>query len=250
MTFSMIKVFIDFDGTITRQDVGDTMFETFGGKKCLKFIQDYREGKLSALDCFRKECLSCGEVNKKELDGFIDSQEIDRSFKIFLNFCNDQELSYHIVSDGMDYYIQRILERNCLSDVPYFTNHLDLEPLDGTTRVLFKPSFPFTDEVCDRCAFCKRNHILTLCNDDDIIVYIGEGYSDHCPVRYADIVFAKDDLQKYCHQENISYFEYRTFADIIERMTNILERQQSKKNSLLRKRRQAQLAAREAFIGG
>jgi 2,3-diketo-5-methylthio-1-phosphopentane phosphatase len=246
----MIKVFIDFDGTITRLDVGDTMFESFGGKRCLGFIQDYREGKLSALECFQKECLSCGEVDKKELDAFIDKQEIDPSFSKFLNFCNDQGLSYHIVSDGMDYYIQRILERNGLSDVPYFTNHLDLKPLDGTPRVLFKPSFPFTDEVCDRCAFCKRNHILTLCGDDDIIIYIGEGYSDRCPARYADIVFAKDDLLKYCQQENISYFEYRTFADIIERMTIILKQQQSKKNSFLRKRRQAQLAAREAFLGG
>ena len=38
-----------------------------------------------------------------------------------------------------------------------------------------------------------------------MIVYVGDGYSDRCPVQYADIVFAKGDLQTYCQEQNISY---------------------------------------------
>jgi 2,3-diketo-5-methylthio-1-phosphopentane phosphatase len=246
----MINIFIDFDGTITNIDVGDAMFEKFGGKRCLDFIAEYRTGTISAMECFHRECAACSGTDKSALDAFLDSQKIDSSFTDFLSFCRSQGVAYYIVSDGMDYYIDRILKHNNIPDSVCFANHLDLIPMDGTSKIIFQPSFPFTDEVCNRCACCKRNHMLTLSSDDDIIVYIGEGFSDRCPVRYADIVFAKDELLKYCRQENISYFEYRTFADIKIRLQEMIEYRQTKKHYGLKKHRQAELAAKEVFIGG
>jgi len=246
----MLKIFIDFDGTITKKDVGDALFINFGGKQCLDFIEEYRQGRMSAVECFQKECIACGSIDKKELDNFIDAQEIDETFKDFKLFCQKNNIEIFILSDGMDYYINHILKNNNITDVPFYTNHLQLESLDGSSRFLLKPSFPFTDENCDRCACCKRNHMLSLSADDDIIIYIGEGYSDRCPVRYADLVFAKDDLLKYCQQENISYFEYRSFADVTDRLKVLLANKNTKKNYGIKKRRQAQLAAREVFLGG
>jgi len=245
----MINIFIDFDGTITTQDVGDAMFETFGGTKCLDFIEEYRNGGISAVECFRRECAECTGANKNALDIFLDSQKIDSTFREFLDFCLSNKFQYFILSDGMDYYIDRILSHHQVTEVSYFANHLDLVPINGNSKVMFQPSFPFTDETCDRCACCKRNKMLTLSADDDIIVYIGEGYSDRCPVRYADIVFAKDELLKYCRRENISYFEYRSFADVLARLKSMSENKQTKKHFGLKKHRQAQLAARELFIG-
>jgi 2-hydroxy-3-keto-5-methylthiopentenyl-1-phosphate phosphatase len=246
----MIKAFIDFDGTITTVDVGDTMFETFGGTACLRSIEEYRNEKISAVECFRQECLSCGVVDKEHLDEFLDNQPIDTSFAEFVEFCKARGIECAVLSDGMDYYIERILRRHTMSSVNYYSNHLDLLPVDGTRMVMFQPSFPHTDETCCRCACCKRNYILTHAADDDIIVYIGEGYSDRCPVRYADIVFAKDELLNYCRTENISYFEYTSFRDITDRLARMLDEPSSNKKSLLHKRRQAQLACREVYLAG
>jgi 2-hydroxy-3-keto-5-methylthiopentenyl-1-phosphate phosphatase len=245
----MINIFIDFDGTITTQDVGDAMFETFGGRKCLDFIGEYRDGDISAVECFRRECAECTGTDKNALDTFLDSQKIDSTFSEFLEFCSTNKFQYFVLSDGMDYYIDRILSRHQITGVSYFSNHLDLVPMNGDSKIMFQPSFPFTDETCDRCACCKRNKMLTLSADEDVIIYIGEGYSDRCPVRYADIVFAKDELLNYCRRENISYFEYRTFADVMTRLKSMAENKQTKKHFGLKKHRQAQLAARELFIG-
>ena len=186
-------------------------------------------------------------MDNDKLDLFLDNQEIDSTFAGFVNFCRERALDMYIVNDGMNYYIDRILKKNGLHNVPYFSNRLELVPLNGSSKVRFKPTFPFRDEVCDRCACCKRNHMLTMSGDDDVIVYVGEGYSDRCPARYADIVFAKDDLLKFCRQENISYFEYRTFADVQLRLESILSRKQPDR---IRKRRQAELARRAVFVGG
>jgi 2,3-diketo-5-methylthio-1-phosphopentane phosphatase len=246
----MMNVFIDFDGTISLQDVGDAMFERFGGARSAEAIKDYRESKISAVECFHRECNACGEVDKTELNAFLDAQKIDPTFKPFIEFCSQSSLVPYIVSDGMSYYIDRILNNYGIQGVKVFSNKLELVPVRGTSIVRFQPSFPFTDEVCDRCANCKRNHMLTISAEEDILVYIGEGYSDRCPARFADIIFAKDELLLYCQQENISYYEYKTFADVQNRLQSLIEKKSSQKRPHLHKRRQAELARREIYMGG
>jgi 2,3-diketo-5-methylthio-1-phosphopentane phosphatase len=245
----MLRLFTDFDGTISRQDVGDAFFERFGGARSVAAVEAYREGRLSAADCFREECAACGEVDMAELDAFLAAQEIDPAFAGFVRFASERGFPVAVLSDGMDYYIRRMLERHGLGGVTSYSNTLRLVPAGAPGRVTFAPEFPYRDEVCDRCACCKRNHILTLSADDDIVVYIGEGYSDRCPARYADAVFAKDDLLTYCQRENISYFEYQTFADIVRRLESSL-REPAGSPLALRKRKQAVQARCDVYLGG
>ena len=246
----MVKIFIDFDGTITRRDVGDSLFETFGGERCTELVAEYQEEKLSAAECFRRECAACGTVDLARFHEFLAAQEIDPSFSRFVQFCRQREIEHTILSDGMDAYIKPILERHGLGDVSLRANTLELARVDGSSTVRFVPSFPYQDEVCERCACCKRNHMLASCSDDDRIVYIGEGYSDRCPARYADIVFAKDDLLKYCQRENISYVAYRSFDDVVDRLSSLLSTNGRPDGHSIRKRHQAELARRAVFLGG
>lgn len=239
-----VNVFVDFDGTITVQDVGDAMFERFGGIRSAEAIERYRAGELSAVECFRTECDACGTVDTSELDAFLDSREVDPTFADFLAYCDTRGFGCWVLSDGMDYYIDRILARRGFK-VRCFSNTLELVPAGGASKVTLRPSFPFTDEVCDRCACCKRNRMLNLSGDDDLIVYIGEGYSDRCPARHADVVFAKDELLRYCRGEKIPCREYRSFADIVRQLRAL-----SVGSRGFRKRRQAELARRAVFIGG
>ena len=247
----MVRLFSDFDGTISLNDVGDAMFERFGGETCKEIVRQYRDATMSAVECFKRECDACGTIQVDDLNRFLDEQGIDRSFVDFVQFCREENVAFCIVSDGMDYYIKRILERSGVGDIPYFANVLQLVPVDSTDRVRLIPSFPYRDEVCDRCACCKRNHLLTMSADDDIIIYIGEGYSDRCPARYADIVFAKDDLLRYCRDENISFYEFDIFSDIAARLRKIFSNRRSDGSLAgVRKRRRAELARRDIYFGG
>lgn len=235
-----LKVFVDFDGTITQQDVGDAFFLRFGGPVCSTIVEEYRQGKISAPECFRRELAQIGEARKRDMDEFIRGQPIDNTFHEFAAFCRRNGVEFHIVSDGLDYYIQSILEANGLSDVSFFSNRLLMTPAGGERQHLGL-EFPFSDAECSRCACCKRNILLTHTDESDIIAYVGEGYSDRCPVQYADIVFAKDDLQKFCQKENISHFVYSSFHEVVERLSLLLGKNR------LRKRRRAELKRREAF---
>lgn len=241
----MINVFIDFDGTITRGDVGDALFERFGGEDSVRAVDAYRRGELGAAECFIAECSACGEVSRAGLEQFLREQEIDPTFPEFIAFCRERDLRVTVLSDGMDAYIAPILERHGLGDLDLFSNVMRLEPAPDAGRVRFVPEFPWRDEVCDRCACCKRNHMLTLTSDDDPIVYIGEGYSDRCPVQYADVVFAKDELLRHCEMNSISFYPYGSFGDVRERLEKIL----GAGNGIPRRRRAA-MARRDVFLGG
>lgn len=246
----LIRIFTDFDGTITVRDVGDAMFETFGGAAAGQAVADYRNGTISATECYRQESAACGAFRRADLDAMLDGERIDSTFSAFESFCRNQGFPLTILSDGMDYYIRRILDREGLGTITFLANRMILDPVAASPDVRMAVSFPHTDEVCDRCASCKRNHMLTMSGDDDIIVYIGEGYSDRCPVRFADVVFAKDELLRYCEEENITYFPYVTFADIQRRFETMLRIDGNRHSGIFHKRRRAELERRALYLGG
>ena len=167
---------------------------------------------------------------------------LDPAFAVFVEFCRHRSIPVVVLSDGLDFYVERLLRKSGLGDLPFFSNHLELVEQGAVTKLV--PSFPHTDAECLVCGNCKRNHLLTLSGDDDIIVYIGDGISDRCPVRYADIVFAKGRLIRYCQEQNITYHEFRTFVDVRGRLEVILQQKR------IRKRREAEMARRDAFAQG
>ncbi|HLF14105.1 MAG TPA: HAD-IB family phosphatase [Bacteroidota bacterium] len=246
----MVKIFVDFDGTITRGDVGDALFERFGGERSLRAVEAYRRGELSAMECYVEECLACGSVPLGELRDFLDSREIDPTFSVFAGYCRERSFGLTILSDGMDYYIRAILERHGLGHVPFRANVLSVPPAAEAGHVEFRPGFPHTDEVCDRCASCKRNHMLTTTAADDVIVYAGEGYSDRCPVQFADLVFAKDDLLRHCEENSVAYYPYATFNDVRDRLEKISPRGANGSAPAFPRRRRAAIARKDVFLGG
>lgn len=244
-----IKIFSDFDGTVTIDDVGDALFERFGGIQCRDIIASYREGLITAAECFRRESAACGVVNIPDMNAFLDAQPIDQTFRDFVRFCRKEDIGLAIISDGMDYYIRRILEREGLGEVPFFSNRMRLEPAGDPLNVRFAPEFPYESESCDRCACCKRTVMLTNSGEDDILVCIGEGYSDRCPAKYADMIFAKDDFLSWCREEGLPHYEYSSFDDITRRLAEMLAVHRKKPGkSRIHKRRQAELARKRLFI--
>ena len=245
MTHSL-KIFCDFDGTVTVDDVGENFFHTFGNEEIPKILDDLYAGRIMPRECYDREFAVLQGLTLSSCEDFISKQTIDPHFREFTEWCREQKIDFWILSDGFDFYIGRILERFELANIPFLSNHLAMSaPVHGYAGDLHvEPKFPFTDSECDQCANCKRNHMLTLSGDDDIIVYVGDGISDRCPARYADIVFAKGRLVKYCQEENITYFEYRTFRQVIDRMKDLTGRKR------LKKRREAEMHRRDLFKQG
>jgi 2,3-diketo-5-methylthio-1-phosphopentane phosphatase len=237
-----LKVFVDFDGTVTKEDVGNAFFRHFGGSVCDDYVRDYHGGLISAKECFRKELASIGTPQPEEIDRFLSRQEVREGFTEFVQFCEASGVEHHILSDGLDLYIGTILARHGLSQVSRFSNTLHTDAPAADSSFSFAIAFPHDDAECDRCACCKRNIMVSQAGEDHVICYIGDGFSDTCAVQYADVVFARGELQTFCQKENISYFHYSSFHDVRRKLQELLSR------TGLRKRKRAELRRRDLFV--
>jgi 2-hydroxy-3-keto-5-methylthiopentenyl-1-phosphate phosphatase len=236
-----LKIFSDFDGTITLYDTWIEMGDHFIKKKdeWAEVIKSFEDQKIGARECFLKECELVEDFDINAFNRIIDNQRLDPLFLDFMRFCGENMLPFVILSEGMDYYIKRILDNNNLN-IPFYSNKIVFSD-DMKTIGL---EFPFSDSDCVKCGTSKRNILMNSTADDDISVFIGDGFSDSCVVNYADIVFAKKSLASYCWKNNITYHEYQTFGDIKKKLERFLD---SKK---LKHRQAAKLKRREVFLRG
>jgi len=240
MTDKTFKIFVDFDGTISTNDIGEAMFLRFGdSKRAIEIADDWMNFKIKATDAWKTTCETIDKLDHDEFDKFLTEIPLDPGFKKFVDWSSKNKFDLLILSDGFDYYINKFLNQEGLDHIEKRTNKLSF----GKENQLI-PSFPYTDEECTKCANCKRNHILNCSGDDDYTVYIGDGFTDFCPAQFCDFIFAKKSLLKYCEVNRITYFPYKTFHDVIEK----LEELNGKKR--LKKRHQAELKRREVFIQG
>jgi 2-hydroxy-3-keto-5-methylthiopentenyl-1-phosphate phosphatase len=75
--------------------------------------------------------------------------------------------------------------------------------------------------LCGRCGTCKNKILHEHRLLYDKIIYVGNGQSDVCPSRYADVVFAKDVLLKKCGEEGrTQYHPFKNFSTVTEYLEN------------------------------
>src|SRR5919199_417425 len=106
-------LFMDFDGTITRRDVIDVILEKYADERWLEIEKQWRAGRIGSRDCLRAQ-VALVRATQRELDSLIDSIQVDEGFALLLEVCARHEIATHILSDGFDYCIRRILERPTL----------------------------------------------------------------------------------------------------------------------------------------
>lgn len=236
-----LKIFCDFDGTITENDVWVSIGKYFINDKLRwsEVIKQFESLEIGARECFLQECSLIRDFDKNIFDCIIDSQKIDEYFGEFKEFCDSNIIPITILSEGMDYYIHRILSKNRFDIVSYANKFILSED-----EKIITLQYPYSDSDCEKCGCCKRNLIINLCADDELAIYIGDGYSDACVAHYADIVFAKKSLASYCWKNNITYFEYRNFDDIKKKLEKLL----TIKN--IKHRQTARLMRRNVLIQG
>lgn len=205
----MFKVFCDFDGTISLNDVGNEFFTKFTNGKAKSFVDLWKEGKIDSKEMYLHSVAQLN-ISRHQLYEFINSQKIDPFFFDFVKQCEAGSDQVSIVSDGMDFYIQPLLLRNELNYLTVYSNKL------FWSNGKLKAEFPYYEWSCGKCANCKGYHLRRFKEPGDELILIGDGLSDVCAIKEADIIFAKNDLAKHCLKNEIEFIEFRNFSDIID----------------------------------
>lgn len=209
----MKKTFlVDFDGTITLEDSCQAMVEHFCRPGWDAINRQWEEGRLDTVQCAR-QTFALMETTLPDLEQMLGTIAVDPYFNRFLETALVQGHQVFVVSDGYDVNIRSILKACVLDRLTVFCNRLIYR--EGR----FDLACPHFNEACGKCGTCKTTILKTLKHADTQIVYIGDGWSDHCPVHHADVVFAKDRLRQYCVQNGIPSQPYRSFQDVLDWLT-------------------------------
>lgn len=211
-----LAILCDFDGTVTKEDVGFRIYTRFGDERWLEINKRWRRGEISSKECLIGE-YSLIDASEDEVRDYILTMEIDPGFPEFIATCRESQIPLAVVSDGFDFYIKTVLQKYGLSDVEVLCNNLRF----NGRRV--KLSFPFYDQGCGACGNCKRFHVQRFHDACKKVVYIGDGLSDRFAARASDVVFAKSELMEYLEEHNVSFMRFSSLNDINRWLTEFLK---------------------------
>jgi len=212
----MYTFLLDFDGTITLEDTTDGLFERFADPAWHELDAAWARGEANTADQIAN-CYALVRATRAEIDGYLDSLAIDETFPPFVAWCRAQGWALEIVSDGLDYHIERVLLRHGLSDLPVVTNHMHF--VGDAPLFAFPRMCPYVCPLGDRSqGVCKRLVVerAAAAAPGAQTVFVGDGWSDRCGVGVADRVFAKGALARYCRERGIAYTPFETFGQVME----------------------------------
>lgn len=203
------KVFVDFDGTIATHDVGHQILKVYGNEDVMRIDRSWIDGEISTRERAQGQFAHI-DVSQCELERFIDAFHIESDFSEFVDWCASKEIEVEILSDGFDFYIDRMLRSAGLSDLPRRSNSLSF----SNEKIVL--SFPHEDEGNRMYGVCKDVYLRSAADHFDAIAFVGDSNSDIPAAAVADIVFAREGLvlAEYCKCNEIPVSEFSRFGDV------------------------------------
>jgi 2,3-diketo-5-methylthio-1-phosphopentane phosphatase len=214
-----MHVFCDFDGTISAVDTTQSVLGRLATPAWEVLEADWRAGRIDAATCMREQiALIAGD--DAALDAVLDAIELDPGFGEFAAWCAARAIPLTVVSDGVDYFIRRILARHDLGALPVVSNRLAGQ---AGARELAQPhrreGCASGAGVCKCAATQGRLDVPPR----PMVVYIGDGRSDFCVSARADLLFAKGELADYAAGRGQIFHAFSTFHDITPRLASIFD---------------------------
>lgn len=223
-----LRFFVDFDGTITTEDVVDKILERFADPSWHAIEAEWVSGKIGSRECLSRQ-FALVNASKAEFARLLSEIRIDPSFIDFVAYAKSADIPVIIVSDGFDVVIETVLKSallrtpELLTSLSVYSNVLRWGPKG------LEASFPETP--CEHgCANCKEKVIRENTKRNEKSFFVGDGMSDRYAARTADLTFAKAELLEHCREHGLAHEAYLNFKDI----ENWLAKQKGKQWALQR----------------
>jgi 2-hydroxy-3-keto-5-methylthiopentenyl-1-phosphate phosphatase len=207
---------IDFDGTVTIEDVSFLLLDTYVGSIWREYLKEYSAGKIS-VGAFNKKVFGMMQADEKTMTDLVLTSprvKIRPGFKGLLDYCQKQGFKVVIVSNGLTFYIQAILKNLGISGVDIYAAENVFSP--GVLKVRYVGPDGQELEVGFKEAYTEM-----LLKQGCQVVYLGNGTSDIYPARKAKYVFATEDLLKKCRSEKLPCYPFNDFTDVLKELKKL-----------------------------
>lgn len=210
-----MRIFCDFDGTISCQDTTDLVLDRLADPEWETIEADWTSGAIDAATCMSRQIpLIRGSL--QTIETVLDEVTLREGFVELLDWAQRRDIPVSIVSDGVDYFINYVLRRNGIRKLPLIANRL---VPDGGGWALRQP---WRVAACSGgSGVCKCN-VVAAFTDDRPLVFVGDGRSDFCVASRPDILFATAGLERFCSAQDIAHHPFTSFDEVRSALDAVL----------------------------
>jgi 2-hydroxy-3-keto-5-methylthiopentenyl-1-phosphate phosphatase len=202
---------IDFDGTVTEEDVSFMLLDHYVGDAWHAVHEEHEAGRIS-VGVFNKRVFAMVRAGRRAMTELVLASERVRvrpGFKELLDYCDKKGYKTLIVSNGLTFYIEALLKKIGIAGLEVHAAENVFSPAGVKVRYI-GPDGKELD------AGFKEAYTRVLCKQGYQVVYVGDGKSDIYPSRRARYVCATANLLQRCLEEKIACYPFKDFFDVIK----------------------------------
>jgi 2-hydroxy-3-keto-5-methylthiopentenyl-1-phosphate phosphatase len=206
--------FLDYDGTLTTRECNEIALQKYAGDAWRPIEEELKADRLSHADGFDRQ-IGLVQAPRAELLGtLVDAAVLLPGLRGFLEELARRGGRAVVVSAGLREAIEAVWRRDAMPPVELFASELVGEGPDGGPpyHLAFNPALG----DCPRCGprLCKGALLRELRLPGETVLVFGDGASDLCPAREADLTFARDHLAERCEAEGLAWRPLPDFTGV------------------------------------
>ncbi len=212
-------VFSDFDGTITEKDALMSIVEHFAPPIWKDIWKKIFTREITISEGVKQLFHLIPSSKREEIIHWVlENIKIREGFEEFLRFLDKKGIPFVVVSGGLDFYINPLLEPYKDYIYAIYANKALFNERYINVEFIYK-----CNHVCSEdCGMCKPYIMEKFYKNQRPWIYIGDSITDLTAASVSDIIFARDYLAKTLQSLKIKHFTYKNFIDIRQNLVKLI----------------------------
>ena len=212
-TVETLLIACDFDGTITERDTLHLIVSAYGTQGLWEEIQPrLNAGEVSLEQAIQEEFDSVRATPEQVRELVLREAGLRRGFPEFVRWARERDHRLIVFSSGFRSVIEAALEHWGITGLQVVSHEARFSA-EGCRLV-----WSDRGDVCEVCGRRCKRHDLRRQSRGERLVYIGDGISDRCSARMADVIFARAMLADDLERDAIPFIRFEEFDGIRERL--------------------------------
>lgn len=184
------------------------LLDAFAQGDWQQLLRQYKEHRISVGE-FNTKAFAMVKADKPTLLEAIKGKvEMRAGFQELVDYCSKRGFRLVIVSNGLDFYINAVLEEVGLENIEVYAARTWFHP-EGIEVRYIGPDGNQLDSGL------KEAYIKLFLGQGYKVIYVGNGDSDIPPAKYAHHIFARGELLTYCRENNLECRPFNNLTDVV-----------------------------------
>ena len=212
-------VICDFDETTAVENVAHLILDQSPGANSWQDLRLRSQSNAISFREYQEESFRRAGMGLEQMQDLVRRRATLRThFKELSQICRSHGIPLAIVTVGLDFYVDALLDREGLGHIPRYSASASFSAdgiefdypngWDGTGAS--------SEKECRRWGTCKCSVVTGYRRMGHSVIYVGDGVSDYCPASIADFVFARSLLAQVCKDKGLRHAEFEDFKDIAD----------------------------------